>query len=153
MTTNFQGSFSRAWIGALEEHFLEIKLKKTRLCMIVLYFFILKHMGTFWRHVGGTTSEPVPHHFLVKTFLPLENEQNFHGHFLEAAGVRPPHFLDDSLENGWNDPSVLISKGISISCQSSLNRFLFVQGRPILRSSPHSERQQRQSRWPGEDDC
>ena len=46
------------------------------------------------------------------SFLPLENEQNVHGHFLEAAGVRPPHFLDDSLENGWNDPSVLISKGM-----------------------------------------
>ena len=54
----------------------------------------------------------VPHHFLVKKFLPLENEQIYNQHSLEAAGVRNPHFLNDSLKSGLNDPSVLISRGI-----------------------------------------
>ena len=80
--------------------------------MIPLHSRLLEVVGTCWRHVGGTTSEPVPHHFLVKKFLSLENEQTFHQHSLEAAGVRNPHCLDDSLKNVLNDPCVLISRGI-----------------------------------------
>ena len=90
MTTNFQGSFSRAWIGVLEEHFLEInKLKKRQAPVSIALILLIERASLVcWGYDLWTCTPP----FSSEHVSPTRKWTEFSWTFSRGSRCQAPSF-------------------------------------------------------------